>query len=112
MTATWQRRPARTVGQMVTACYLPDLDGQDYRDMHAELLRVARMADMDAAATEADFGDLGAPVLVVRWHEDGDSAGYTYLTVEPGNHLGYDSGGRRLTECTDAELAQWWVFMS
>src|SRR6516225_12353943 len=68
VTATWQRKPVRPPErELVTACYLPDLSGQDYRDMHAELSRVARYADPDAATAEASFDGQEAPVLVVRF---------------------------------------------
>ena len=108
MTATWQRKPVRPPErELVTACYLPDLSGQDYRDMHAELSRVARHADPDAATAEASFDGQEAPVLVVRF--DGGEGVAVYVTVEPGNHLGYDMGYHRLTEVTDTELATWWA---
>jgi len=108
VTATWQRRPVRPPErELVTACYLPDLSGQDYRDMHAELSRVARYADPDAATAEASFDGQEAPVLVVRF--DGGEGVAVYVTVEPGNHLGYDMTRHRLTEVTDTELATWWA---
>jgi len=108
VTATWQRKPVRPPErELVTACYLPDLSGQDYRDMHAELSRVARYADPDAATAEASFDGQEAPVLVVRF--DGGEGVAVYVTVEPGNHLGYDMTRHRLTEVTDTELATWWA---
>jgi len=108
VTATWQRKPVRPPErELVTACYLPDLSGQDYRDMHAELSRVARYADPDAATAEASFDGQEAPVLVVRF--DGGEGVAVYVTVEPGKHLGYDMTRHRLTEVTDTELATWWA---
>jgi hypothetical protein len=107
VTATWQRKPVRPPErELVTACYLPDLSGQDYRDMHAELSRVARHADPDAATSEALFADGEPAVLLVRYSDNGYTA---YVTVEPGNHLGYDMTHHRLTEVTDTELATWWA---